>query len=258
MIEIHDVAATVVVCGGVAALTFRNARGVAGGLFVVMAVSPLAVSPTPGALTLVLRGVGALLAAYLLWTAARDRAVTGEGSAIGIPAVVALAAAAFCVGWLATPVAPLAGSHAAQAAGVSLAAMAVVPLAGRDPLRAGTAVVGLVVAASLLLGAWVGPGSPLAQLIWTGLLVGATGAASLLIWPVAETVDEAPMAIPVAAPMPGAVASAAETAAATDAGTEADEAPEATPEPTNSVELGGKTQRVIGAREGRLRPRGDR
>ncbi len=259
MIELHDVAAIVVVCGGVAALTSRDARGVTAGLLVSIAASPLASSPAPSALAMALRGVGALLATYLLWTAARGRSVSSEGLGIGLLAEVALAAAAFFLGWWVLPVAPLPGSLAAQAAGVSLAAIAVVPLAGRDPLRAGTAVVALIVAFSLLLEAWVGPASPLQQLVWTGLLVGATGATSLLISPVGESAAEVPMAIQAAVPL---------TASADAAGPDADEAIDVAAtaegdvpswlEPIKPVGPSENTQRSIGAREGRLRPRDQR
>jgi hypothetical protein len=200
------------------------------------------------------RVVGAVLATYLLWTSARGRSVSSEGSSSGLPAEAALAAAAFCVGWWASPVAPLPGSLAAQAAGVSIAVMAVVPLAGRDPLRAGTALVGLIVAFSMLIEAWIGPASPLQQLVWTGLLVGATGATSVLISPVVESTAEIPMAIQAASSLaasPGAD-EVVDTAAAADGGATGK------PEPIKPVAPDGKTQRVIGAREGRLRPRDQR
>ncbi|HEX7498000.1 MAG TPA: hypothetical protein VF344_06015 [Candidatus Limnocylindrales bacterium] len=272
MIQLHDVAAVVVVCAAVAALTSRDARGVATGLLVAMAVSPLASSPAPSALAISLRVIGALLAAYLLGTAARRRLVSSEGSSGGLLAEGALAAAAFCVGWWASPVAPLPGSLAAQAAGVSLAAIAVVPLTGRDPLRSGTAVVTLIVAFSLLFEAWVGPSSPLQQLVWTGLLVGAIGATSVLISPVVENAAEAPMAIPAAVAIeipPAAFSTEADEA------TEPDEEIEAAgaidepdrPDPptaTGAAESdkwsgpGQSARRSIGPREGRLRPRDHR
>jgi hypothetical protein len=273
MIQLHDVAAVVVVCAAVAALTFRDARGVAAGLLVAMAVSPLASSPAPSALAISLRVIGALLAAYLLGTAARRRLVSSEGSSGGLLAQGALAAAAFCVGWWASPVAPLPGSLAAQAAGVSLGALAVVPLAGRDPLRGGTAVVMLMVAFSLLLEAWVGPSSPLQQLVWTGLLVGATGATSVLISPALENSEEVPMAIPAAVVIPPeAISTEAYEATEPDEEIEAvgaidepdrPDQPAATgatgaaePEKWSSPSQG--TRRGIGTRQGRLRPRDHR
>ncbi len=253
MISLHDVAAVIVVCGGVAALTSRDARGVAAGLLVAMTVSPLASSPAPSALAIALRAVGALLAAYLLLTAARARSVSGEGSGFGLPGEVVLAGAAFCVGWWASPVAPLPGSLAAQAAGLSLAAIAIVPLAGRDPLRAGTAIVTLIVAFSLLVEAWVGPTSPLQQLVWTGLLIGATGATGLLISAKIERPADVPMATQAAAP----ATASPDADDAIDAATADGGAPDR-PEAIKPVGAGGKTQRVIGAREGRLRPRDKR
>ena len=266
MIQLHDVAAVVVICGGLAALTSRDARGVAVGILVAMVVAPLASSPAPSTLAMTVRTVGALLAAYLLWTSARRRSVSSGGTGSGLLAEAALAAAAFCVGWWASPVAPLPGSLSAQAAGISLAAMTLVPLAGRDPLRAGTAVVALIVAFSLLLEAWAGPGSPLQQLVWTGLLVGATGATSLLLSPVAESADEVPMAIPAAVPVPAAadepepdVAEAAEPHAPKAGEAHAPKAAE--PHPAGALRPTGvrkETQRVMGARDGRLRPRDGR
>ena len=59
MIQLHDVAAVVVVCAAVAALTSRDARGMATGLLVAMAVSPVASSPAPSALAISLRVIGA-------------------------------------------------------------------------------------------------------------------------------------------------------------------------------------------------------
>jgi hypothetical protein len=135
--------------------------------------------------------------------------------------------------------------------------MAVVPLAGRDPLRAGTALVGLIVAFSMLLEAWIGPASPLQQLVWTGLLVGATGATSVLISPVVRSAAEMPMAIQAAASVatsPGAD-EVVDTAAAADGGATGKPEPI---EPIEPVEPDEKTQRVLGAREGRLRPRDQR
>jgi len=254
MIQLHDVAAVVVVCGGVAALSSRDARGVAAGLLVAMAASPLASSPAPSTLAMAVRTVVALLATYLLWTAARGRSASSEGSSSGLPAEAALAAAAFGVGWWASPVAPLPGSLAAQAAGVSLVVMAVVPLAGRDPLRAGTALVGLIVAFSMLLEAWIGPASPLQQLVWTGLLVGATGATSLLSSPVVESAAEMQMAIQAASSVEASPGTdeVVDTAGAADGGATGK------PEPINPAGSDGKTQRVLGAREGRLRPRDQR
>jgi len=167
---------------------------------------------------------------------------------------------------------PLPGSLAAQAAGVSLAAIAVVPLTGRDPLRSGTAVVTLIVAFSLLLEAWVGPSSPLQQLVWTGLLVGAIGATSVLISPVVENAAAAPMAVPAAVAMeipPEPISTEPDEATAADEEIDAADSidePER-PDPPNATGAaepdkwsgpGQSARRGIGPREGRLRPRDHR
>jgi len=258
MIELHDVAAVVVVGGGVAALTSRDVRTVAAGVVVAIATSPLAVSPVPGALTMCVRGVGALLAGYMLWTFSRNRSADEAGSVLGLPAETALAAAAFGIGWLATPVAAANGWHAAQAAGISLAAVAVAPLAGRDPLRAGTGLAMLVLAASLLLGAWLGPAAPLAQLAWTGLLLGVVGATSLL-----HSSQAASAPLPTMAHVAGPAADKLgvvelEPASGPVAPPAAEAAPAPAPAPELAPEPEATGRRVVSPRSGRLRPRSDR
>jgi hypothetical protein len=190
MIHLNDVAAILVLCGAVAALSLRDVRMVAGGLFVAMAAAPLASSPTPVAAAIVLRVIGALLAAHLIRTACLARSIESEGSGLGVPSELALGAAAFIAGWWATPVAPLAGSLSAQAAGVALLAVAVVPLAGRNALRAGTAVMAVILAFTLLAEAWAGPASPLGQLVSTALLVGVAWATAGLASPVVEAAED--------------------------------------------------------------------
>jgi hypothetical protein len=88
------------------------------------------------------------------------------------------------------PVDPLAGPVEAQAAGLSLIALAIVPLAGRDVFRMGVGVTLLTLGSSLLVGAWSGPTPPLEQLAMAALLVGIAGATSLLI-PSVEAVEVA-------------------------------------------------------------------
>jgi hypothetical protein len=148
-----------------------------------MVAAPLASSPEPTVLAVTFRIVGALLAAYLLAASARAQSIVSEGSGIGVAAELAAAAAAFAVGWFVVPVKPLAGPVAAQAAGVSLLALAVVPLVGRDVLRVGSGAAVLALGISLLLEAWVGPASALQQIALTVLLVGIVGATSLLMSP---------------------------------------------------------------------------
>jgi hypothetical protein len=173
-------AALVAVCGALLAISGRDSRIVVGGLLVAMIAVPLAASPEPSTLTIGFRVIGALLASYLMWMAARTQSITSEGSGIGIAAEALIATAAFAVGWFAAPVQPLAGPPAAQAAGFSLAALAVVPLAGRNVIRLGTAAAILVLSLSLLLSAWIGPMPALEQMVLMVLLVGIVGATSLL------------------------------------------------------------------------------
>jgi hypothetical protein len=183
MIQLASVAALATVVGGIIAVGARDSRLVALGLVLAMVTAPLASSPEPMALAIAFRVVGALLAAYLLVASARAQSITSEGTGIGAAAELAVAAAAFAVGWFVVPVKPLAGPVAAQAAGMSLVALAVVPLVGRDVLRVGSGAAILVLGISLLLEAWVGPASALQQIALTVLLVGIVGATILLISP---------------------------------------------------------------------------
>jgi hypothetical protein len=180
MTEPAVLAALVAVCASLLAISGRDTRIVVGGLFVTMIAAPLAASPEPSILTIAFRVVGALLAAYLLWMAARTESMASDGSGIGIGAEAVIAAAAFVVGWFVVPVKPLAGPVAAQAGAFSLAALAIVPLTGRNVMRAGAAAAILVLSFSMLLVAWVGPISALEQLVLMVLVVGIVGAAGLL------------------------------------------------------------------------------
>jgi hypothetical protein len=183
MIQLAALAAVAAVIGGVVAITARDSRTVAFGLLMAMVAAPAASSPEPSTLAMAFRVLGALLAAYLLWAAAGAGPVSSEGSSIGPTAELTVAVAAFCLGWFATPVKPLAGPVAAQAAGVCLIALAVVPLAGRNVVRIGVGAAMVTLGASLLLQAWTGPASPLEHVLIAGLLVGVVGATSLLMSP---------------------------------------------------------------------------
>ena len=183
MIQPVVVAGLAAVAGAVLAITARDGRLVAIGVFVAMVAAPLASSPAPTGLVVAFRILGSLLAAYLLWAATRVRSVRSEGSDIGPLAEISAAAAAFSVGWFIAPVTPLAGPLAAQASGTALVALAIVPLAGKDVLRAGVGAVVMVIGGSLLVEAWVGPASSLGQIVLTALLVGIVGATGVLISP---------------------------------------------------------------------------
>jgi hypothetical protein len=183
MIGLAVVAALLTVIGCVAAVSARDSRLVALGLLLAMMAAPLASSSQPSALAIAFRFVGGLLAAYLLWASARARSIASEGSGIGAVAELAVAAAAFSIGWFVAPVTPLTGPIAAQAAGFSLLALAVAPLAARNVFRVGVGVAVVTLGISLLFQAWTGPATPMQQVALTALLVGVLGATSLLISP---------------------------------------------------------------------------
>ena len=181
MIDTAVLAAVVVVLGGVVAVAPRDGRIVILGLMLAAVTASLVASPLPSSLAVTARILGALLAAYLLWAAAGSGWVNSAGSAIGLVAEGAAAAAAFLVGLTIRPVDPLAGPVVAQAAGFALIALAVAPLAGRDVFRLGIGVTLLTLGCSLLITAWSGPTPPLEQLAMAALLVGIAGATSLLV-----------------------------------------------------------------------------
>lgn len=183
MIQPAVVAALGAVLGGLVAVSARDGRILVAGLVLAMVAAPIAATPEPTTLAIAFRIVGASLAGYLLWVSSRSREVYSEGSGIGLPAEMAIAAAAFAVGWLVAPVKPLVGPLAAQAAGISLVALAMGPLAGRDVLRVGTALAVLALGITLLLQAWVPPASALEAIVLTAVVVGIVGATSLLIAP---------------------------------------------------------------------------
>jgi hypothetical protein len=182
LIQIAVIGAVATVCGGVAAVSSRDSRVVVAGLLLAMLATSIVSSPEPAALALAFRILGALLAAYLIW-AARAQSTASEGSGIGVMAEVAAAGAAFCVGWFVVPVKPLAGPIAAQAAGVALITLAIVPLTGRNILRVGAGATLLTLGIYLLLEAWVGAMSPLGQIAQTAVLLGIAGATCLVMAP---------------------------------------------------------------------------
>jgi len=194
MIQPYVVAAAIAVMGGIVAISARDARVVVVGLLLAMCAAQLAASPEPVVLAVVFRILGSLLAAYLLWAAARGRSIDAEGSGMGFLAECTVAAAAFSAGWFVAPVKPLAGPLVAQAAGIALIAISIVPLTGRDLLRVGAGATILVLGGSMLLAAWVGQPSSLWYISLTALLVGLVGATSLLISPTAAEATTIPVA----------------------------------------------------------------
>jgi hypothetical protein len=181
MIDPVFIAAVIVVGGGAVAISARNGHVVALGLLLALAAAPLVASPLPDSTAAAARIIGALLAAYLLWAVTRVGPVNSEGSAIGIAAEVGAAATAFVIGLRISPVDPLNGPLAAQAAAVAVLVLAVVPLTSQDVFRLGLGSILLTLAGSLFLVAWVGPTPPLTQLALTGLIAGIAGATGALI-----------------------------------------------------------------------------
>ena len=119
-------AALLVISGSVVAVSGRDARTVLLALAVVLLVSPVVAEPVADPVGLAARLLGAILATYLLWVAARDdrsarlaHASTG-GSRIGWPAEMLVATAASIVGFYAHGLgAPAGGPALASAAGVT-------------------------------------------------------------------------------------------------------------------------------------------
>jgi hypothetical protein len=238
MIELAVVAALAAVAGGVVAVTARAGWAIALGLAVAIAAAPLAASPLPGSLSLVARFAGAMLAAYLLWVGTRVKAIRSDGSAIGLAAETAIAAAAFLIGLWIAPVKPLPGPATEQAAGLALVALAVIPLIGRDVLRVGIGAGLLAVGLSLLSDAWLGLAQPFEQFALAALLVAILGATSLLVASAAEMAASARAIAGAgrasgAAPAGGAAPAPASGAApaAIDASAEVPVAPDAWAEP---------------------------
>jgi hypothetical protein len=183
MISLPLAAGLVVVAAAAVAVTLSDGRAVAAALFVALAVSPFATDPLPGTLEIAARLVAALLAAYVLWIVMKGGAVRSEGTAIGVVAELAVAAAAYTAGWWLEPVQPLQAPVAEQASGFALVALAVLPLAGSNVLRAGIGVMLIALGASFVMQTWLGPAPALAQLALTALLLAVPAALSLLVDP---------------------------------------------------------------------------
>ena len=179
--QVAMVAAVAAVAGAVVAVAARDRRAVALGLLAALLVAPLTTYPLPSAPSLVARVAGAMLAAELLWVATRIKSAPSEGSAFGLAAEAAIAAAAFAIGMSIAPVTPLPGPLSEQAAGFALVALSVVPLTGRDVLRLGIGAAVLALGLSMLHEAWLGPARPFEQFALATLIVGIAAATSLLI-----------------------------------------------------------------------------
>ena len=180
--------ALVVVAGTVVAVAARDPRVAILGLAIVLIGSPVLTDPLPAPLGLAGRFVGAILAAYLLWIAARDRgrthgpsSMTG-GSRIGWPAETLVAAAAVVVGFAAHGLgAPALGSSLSSAAGFAVAAMAVpAAMTGSDVMRVGIGSLLLLDGALLVRAGLGGTPDQLEQLVTTAALIVVAAAIAAL------------------------------------------------------------------------------
>lgn len=178
----------VVVGAAVVAVSGREARTVVLALAVVLLLTPAIADPVAQPVGLAARLVGAILAGYLLWIAARDdpsvrlaHAPTG-GSRIGWPAELLVAAAASVVGMSAHGLgAPAGGPVIASAAGFAVAALAVLPiLTGRDVLRVAIGCLLLLDAALLVRTALGGTAGSLEHLLSAFLLVTVAACAAAM------------------------------------------------------------------------------
>jgi len=167
--------ATAVVAGAVVAVSARDGRPAVVGLALTLVFAPLIADPLDTPLALAGRLTGAVLAVYLLWIAVRGGGLTG-GSRIGWPAEALLAGAAFVIGFEMQGLGSTAlGPIEAQAAGVALGALAIVPLTtGRDILRVGIGLV-LVLQAALLIRVGVGGTPSELEQVVTAVLIAALG-----------------------------------------------------------------------------------
>lgn len=182
--------AVAVVAGAVVVVSVRDARVAVLATAAVLLLSAVLADPMAQPIGLAARAVGAILAAYLLWIAVRDRPASAlppaptEGSRIGWPAEVLLAAAAAIAGFAAHGLgAPTSGPALASAAAFAIAALTVAPvLTGRDLVRMGLGLLLLMDAALLVRVGLGGTPEPLEQLLITGLLVALAGALATLAW----------------------------------------------------------------------------
>ena len=174
--------ALAVVVGAVVAGSARDARTAIFGLVIAMLGSPFLADPTAAPLGLTARLVGAVLAGYLLWIAARGHQVRTAGSLVGWPTDAFLALAAAVVGYGSNGLgAPAAGPPAAAAAGFALAALAILPVAtGRDILRVGIGLCLLLTGALLIRVSLGGTPDQLEQVLTAGLVATLGGAVAIL------------------------------------------------------------------------------
>lgn len=188
MNPILAIVALAVVGGAVVVVAARDTRTVLLALVVTLVASPLLADPLSAPLGLAARLVGAILATYLLWVVARDRGEASrlpsptEGSRIGWPAEVLVAAGAAVVGFAAHGLgAPAGGPPLASAAGFAVAALALTPVVtGRDVVRVGTGLLLLIDAGLLVRAALGGTPGDVEQLVTATMLIVLAGALAAL------------------------------------------------------------------------------
>jgi hypothetical protein len=197
--------ALAVVVGGLIAGSTRHARTAVLGLLVVLVGTPFVAEPLPDMAALGARVVGAVLAGYVLWIAARGAWTQTGGSPVGWPTDVFLAAAAAVVGFGSHGLgAPMTGPPVASAAGFALAALAVLPVAtGRDVLRVGIGLELLVSGAVLVRVGLGGTPDALEQVMTAGLVAALGGAVAMLVAAASAESGDGPVRAPSRAQLPG-------------------------------------------------------
>ena len=175
--------ALAVVAAAITALSARDPRVVILALLAMWIGGPLVADPMADPIGLAARLVGALLAGYLLWMGLRDRTTGGrsaaltEGSRIGWPAEVLVAAAASIVGFSTHGLgAPADGPALASAAGFALAAVSVSAfLTGSDVVRIGIGLLVVGAGAMLVRTGLGGTPGPFEHLVVSATLVVVAG-----------------------------------------------------------------------------------
>ncbi len=197
--------AALVAVGGTVAVSAREPRLAALGLFGALVGSAYVADPQPEITALAARLTGSVLASYLVWVALRRPPAPSEGWRIGWPGAAAVAATAFAAGWLA---ANALGAGLAEAAGdgpsaggvaVALASGSLVPraaiaaafalialasgpvLAGRDTLRLCIGLMLLIAAAGLVRNALAPDVDSIVELAMAVLLAVAGAAAAAVL-----------------------------------------------------------------------------
>jgi hypothetical protein len=165
-------AGALVALGAGVATGARSPRAASVGALACLVFMPFVADPLPDFPVALFQIVAGVLAAYLLLVTSR-RADEASASPLGMPAAVAVVAAAYVAGLGATAVGlPSFGSSAAVGAGLACLAVALPPvIRARDAFRLGTALVVLANAGLLLRSGLSGSAPALEVLVGSGALV---------------------------------------------------------------------------------------